>query len=340
MKKEIPPRFICLISLFLCIVSLAALFIIGRELRNNSDIAARLEQALFSMVPQAPKAQDIYVKSLFDYSGDPFLGPAEAETVLIVFTDYECPYCADLYNKGLGPLMDYYGPGRGPKIVFKNFPLTDIHEHAYFASLLSEWAAENGKFGSFCRAVSEDFSAFINDGLWEAWAEREGLDPKDFSSRRTQERLKKQVDRDIKEGLDAGIQATPSMVLGGKIIPGALSLQKLAVLISENQLKTPMVLKTGEAAKNSSLYAFIDIRSPEEYAASHIAGAVNIPWASDSFLSDLSALTEMRPLVLYCNRGITSLEACQAVRSMGMSSVFSLGDGFFYWTALKLPVKP
>lgn len=74
---------------------------------------------------------------------------------------------------------------------------------------------------------------------------------------------------------------------------------------------------------------FIDVRTPEEYDARHLEGAVNIP------LSELSRrLDELggieNAVVLYCRSGNRSHQAARLLESRGFEEVYDLG-GYGNW---------
>jgi phage shock protein E len=68
----------------------------------------------------------------------------------------------------------------------------------------------------------------------------------------------------------------------------------------------------------------VDVRTPEEFAAGHIAGAINVP------LQQLDArVNELQPkdgaLVVYCRSGRRSAEAASLLAAAGFNSVYDLG---------------
>lgn len=68
----------------------------------------------------------------------------------------------------------------------------------------------------------------------------------------------------------------------------------------------------------------VDVRTPEEFAAGHIAGAVNIPVQQlDRRMAELPARD--RPVVVYCRSGQRSRRAAHALREAGYAEVHDLG---------------
>ena len=85
------------------------------------------------------------------------------------------------------------------------------------------------------------------------------------------------------------------------------------------------------------LVTVLDVRPPEEFAAGHLPGAVNIP--IDKLESGLAKLSKQREVVAYC-RGpycLMSFEAVLKLRKRGWKAR-RLQDGFPEWKAAGLPV--
>jgi len=66
----------------------------------------------------------------------------------------------------------------------------------------------------------------------------------------------------------------------------------------------------------------VDVRTPEEYAAGHIEGAVNVP-VDTVETRDLGAKDQ--PIVLYCGSGKRSARAAAALRAKGFARLYDLG---------------
>jgi len=82
----------------------------------------------------------------------------------------------------------------------------------------------------------------------------------------------------------------------------------------------------------------VDVRTPEEFAKGHIAGAVNIDWLEEGFLDRANAIDKKRPVLLYCAAGGRSEEAVSAMIAAGYIDVVDLANGFNGWKRSNLPV--
>lgn len=82
-------------------------------------------------------------------------------------------------------------------------------------------------------------------------------------------------------------------------------------------------------------HTLIDVRTAEEFASGHIAGAVNIP--VEVLASRLSDVPRDRTVVVYCRSGNRSKQAAEILSKAGYSDIRDLG-GLNAWSAQGLPV--
>ena len=84
---------------------------------------------------------------------------------------------------------------------------------------------------------------------------------------------------------------------------------------------------------------FVDVRKPEQYRASHLPGAVNVPL--ETILKSRAGLPEERgtPIVTVCNRGNDSVSGMLALKSLGYANVRSMNGGTAAWVEQGYPVE-
>jgi len=75
----------------------------------------------------------------------------------------------------------------------------------------------------------------------------------------------------------------------------------------------------------------LDIRTPEEFVAGHIAGAINIDYYAADFEDRLGELDLTVPYVMYCNSGNRSSNALPLMDSIGFEEVYELDGGIQAW---------
>lgn len=80
------------------------------------------------------------------------------------------------------------------------------------------------------------------------------------------------------------------------------------------------------AAEVAALDAtIVDVRTPEEFDAGHLDGAVNIDVQSASFADEIAALDPEGSYVVYCRSGNRSAAAVEQMRAAGFTDVTDLG---------------
>jgi rhodanese-related sulfurtransferase len=83
----------------------------------------------------------------------------------------------------------------------------------------------------------------------------------------------------------------------------------------------------------------LDVRTPEEFTAGHLAGAVNLDFHAAAFSINLAGLDTGVPYVLYCRSGNRSAQAREMMRSLGFVEVYEIAGGIDAWVEAGLPVE-
>lgn len=151
------------------------------------------------------------------------MGPAGAPVVIVVFEDFQCPFCA-LLNVRLAALRTRY-PNE-VAVVYRHFPLA-IHPYAIAAARASECAARQGRFEEFDDAL---FSAqdLIGSVPWKYFATRSGVtDTSAFAACANDTTAVLALGRDTTVGKLLGVHATPTMLINGTEIQGTPPLDTL-----------------------------------------------------------------------------------------------------------------
>jgi protein-disulfide isomerase len=137
-------------------------------------------------------------------------GPQGAP-VVIVYADFECPYCAALELRlRAAPL----------RVCFRHFPVRGSHPRAWPAAEAAEAAAAQGAFWEMHDALFADQAHLEDPHLWER-AERLGLDVARFHADRRAPAARERIEADFRTGIRAGVATTPALVLpGGELVQG------------------------------------------------------------------------------------------------------------------------
>jgi phage shock protein E len=99
---------------------------------------------------------------------------------------------------------------------------------------------------------------------------------------------------------------------------------------------SPDALLQMQAKKDASLL-LLDVRTPEEFAAGHIPGAVNIPY--DQVAAHLSAIPKDDEVVLYCHSGRRAGLAAEVLATNGYTKLAHLQGDMQGWQNAGRPVE-
>ncbi len=91
--------------------------------------------------------------------------------------------------------------------------------------------------------------------------------------------------------------------------------------------------------RNDPDFVILDIRTPQEFVAGHIQGAVNIDFYASTFRQELSQLPKDKTYLVYCNSGNRSGQAMPIFRELGFRGIYELRGGIQAWYAAGFPLE-
>ena len=83
----------------------------------------------------------------------------------------------------------------------------------------------------------------------------------------------------------------------------------------------------------------LDVRTPKEFAAGHLAGAVNIDWNADDFGKKVAALDKSKTYLVHCAVGGRSAKASDKMTAIQFTNVYNLEGGMKAWEKAGKPVE-
>ena len=83
----------------------------------------------------------------------------------------------------------------------------------------------------------------------------------------------------------------------------------------------------------------VDVRTPAEFAAGHIAGAREINFNAPNFAQQLARVDRSQVCLVHCARGGRSIQSLATFQQLGFKSVVHLDGGFQAWQQAGLPVE-
>jgi len=90
--------------------------------------------------------------------------------------------------------------------------------------------------------------------------------------------------------------------------------------------------------KNNPDFVIIDVRTPEEFADGHIAGAINIDYYSETFRDELDKLDKDKTYLIYCRSGNRSGKALNIMEELNFREAYNMSGGIIEWKAEGLPI--
>jgi protein-disulfide isomerase len=180
----------------------------------NAAYIAKLQDAL----EKAPVALQI--------AGAPSRGPATARLTIVEFSDFQCPFCKT-GAEALNAIAKAYP--KDVRVVFKQFPL-ESHSQAAFAAEASLAAQAQGKFWEMHDRIFANPRA-LTEANFVAWAKEFGMDVPRFTSELTSHKYQSVVQAETKQGLDAGVEGTPTVFLNGRPYRGAVTFEDLKPVV-------------------------------------------------------------------------------------------------------------
>ena len=197
------------------------------ELQKSAPTAPPAETA--SARPSGPPAAAPASERIqLDTGNAPLRGPANAPVTVVIFSDFQCPYCSRGATVVKALEAKY---GAKVRFAFKQQPLP-FHKDARLAAAASLAAADQGKFWAFHDALFTNQSDLSREGL-EKRAAEVGLDVKAFRAALDAGDCDARVSADQAEAQRLGVTGTPTFFVNGRKVIGAQPVEAFAAVIDE-----------------------------------------------------------------------------------------------------------
>jgi protein-disulfide isomerase len=163
-----------------------------------------------------------------DERADHLAGPRDAPVTLVEYGDYQCPF-----TRAAAPVVDAVRVrlGRRLRLVWRQFPLEDLHPLARGAAEAAEAAAVQGAFWPLHAALLTDPVALEPHDLVEH-ARRAGVpDPDRLRGELAEHTHGPAVDAAIARARDSGVAGTPTFFVNGTRYEGPLDERALGQVL-------------------------------------------------------------------------------------------------------------
>jgi len=222
---------------------------------SNSSAAAVLAMTIFACSPTqsappasnaAPAANASAASPTPAAQQDPLVtaadrgrieGDANAKTWLIVASDFQCPFCKQWHDESYKTVYDEYVRSGKIKVAYVNYPLQQ-HQHAMATAEAAMCAAAQGKFWPYHEALfatQKDWESLPSPAaVLDSIAGAVGLDKAAWKQCVDSGKMKPLIEADHDRTAAAGVQSTPSFIIGDRVMLGVQPIERLrAALDSE-----------------------------------------------------------------------------------------------------------
>lgn len=153
---------------------------------------------------------------------------------MVIYADFQCPACASEHNV---VAQAWNAISNRTQMVFRHYPLTGTHPHAWEAATYAEAAGRQGKFWEMYDLL------FINQAYWAGLGDIEsefdgyltqlGLDIEQAHVDIESDELIQKIRNDQRSGTRAGVRSTPTLYLNGRLMPTPRTAVELVTMINE-----------------------------------------------------------------------------------------------------------
>lgn len=163
-------------------------------------------------------------------------GSPDAKVWVIEISDMQCPYCKEWNQKTYPKLYEEFIKTGKVRFAYINFPLSG-HVHSRLAAQTVMCSAQQGKFWEVKKAIfdSQEKWSGLSDAnsFFQNLAKSEGVNTeKGWQECLASKPVNSLIDNDLKRGRREGVRSTPSVIVGARLVSGAVPIEDLRKLIN------------------------------------------------------------------------------------------------------------
>jgi protein-disulfide isomerase len=218
----------------------------------DANLYAEMVKSYFKAAPEAGKGeekeeQDDPTVWKVDIGDSPVLGKATAPVTIVVFSDFQCPFCKRV-EPALKQARETYGDKI--RIVWKDQPLP-FHNRAIPAAMVAREARKEKGDAGFWAAHDKLFDGApkLEDADLLAYAKDLGLDVAKVEDAIKTSKWKPEMQKDMDQAEDLQVKGTPHSFVNGRVVNGAQPFEKFKKIIDEEMAKAEAKIKAGTPAE-------------------------------------------------------------------------------------------
>lgn len=225
--------------------SITVTFTNGGKQQTHDFLLSKDGKTLASVV-KMDLSKDPYAELMgkIDTTGRPFRGAKDAKVTVVVYDDFQCPFCSRMHQTLFDNVMKTYGDR--VKVIYKDFPLFEIHPWAGRAAINSNCLAKQsmGAYWDFADYVHANGKSIQGDkrpvDAQFAELDRVTLDignkhsaDKAVLQQCLKDQPAKDLEASVKEAETLGVNATPALFINGMKLDGAVPAQELTAALDK-----------------------------------------------------------------------------------------------------------
>ena len=207
--------------------------------KNNFDFLVSKDRTKLARLETIDISQDLMSK--IDIKGRPVRGNKDAKVTVVNFDDFQCPFCARMHATLFPGLLKEYGSK--VKIIYKDYPLIEIHPWAMRAAIDANCLADqnNDAYWDFADYVHANAKTIGGKGPAEAYVNLDKLTMDQGEKQHLDaQKLKACVNKSDESAVRAsmaeadklGVDSTPTMFINGEKVSGAIPEEKMRTILS------------------------------------------------------------------------------------------------------------
>lgn len=165
---------------------------------------------------------------------DTVLGDPNAPITVVEFSDFQCSFCKRFFENTLPGFKTKYIDTGKVKLVYRDFPL-NFHKQAQKAAETTECAGEQDKYWQMHDLIFQEQDSWVGNDkatdVFKGFAKQIGLNMSSFNNCLDNGQMAKEVEKDYRDGIAAGVSGTPTFFVNGEKLVGAQPLSSFEAII-------------------------------------------------------------------------------------------------------------
>lgn len=175
---------------------------------------------------QAPSTDTVSMDQI-EIEGEPVLGDENAPVTMVIYEDYQCPFCQRFEQNTMPQIVSNYVDSGDVKVVWKDLPLPQLgHEWADPAARAMEcvYRQDEAAFWEVKKSVFDNQNVITSQSVVsdiKGYASQQGVSESAVQSCLDNENPMDEVNSDSQEARDLGVNGTPTIIINGQKVVGA-----------------------------------------------------------------------------------------------------------------------